>query len=323
MISIPITELLKDSDYNLNLELTSGQNGLGKKITIPRIQKPGLALTGDTSHLHSGRLQILGRSEINYLNGLPPEQLLRVIEKICEIDLSAMVVTRGNPAPNVLREQCEKNSIPLFSTNLLTSTFINRVTRFLEDKLTATTQVHGVMVDVFGVGILIIGKSGIGKSEAALDLILRGHRLVADDLVEIKKKPPATLSAMSSSLIKYHMEIRGLGILNIEDLFGVASIRDRKIIDILLELEEWNPKAEYDRLGLQEEFYSILDVKIPHLKIPVRPGRNVTALIEVAARNHLLKQRGHFSAQEFDEKLSKSLESPGELFNKSSWNSLE
>lgn len=322
MISIQVAELIKDSEYHLNLELVAGKQGLLKKITIPRIQKPGLALTGDTSNLHSGRLQVLGKSEISYLNGLPEKKLRSVVEKICKIDLSAMVITRGNPVPDILVEEAEKNSIPLFSTNLLTSTFINRITKFLEDKLTASTNIHGVLMDVFGVGIMIIGKSGIGKSEAALDLILRGHRLVADDVVEIKKKPPSTLSGMSSEIIKYHMEIRGLGIINIEDLFGVAAIRDRKVIDIVVELVDWDPKAEYDRLGMEEQTYPILDVRVPYLKIPVRPGRNVTTIIEVAARNHLLKQRGHFSAQEFDEKLSQDLQARDKL-NKTLWNSLE
>ncbi|MFO1463208.1 MAG: HPr(Ser) kinase/phosphatase [bacterium] len=322
MISIQVAELIKDGDYHLNLELVAGKQGLLKKITIPRIQKPGLALTGDTSNLHSGRLQVLGKSEISYLSGLPEKKLKSVVEKICKIDLSAMVITRGNAVPAILVEEAERNSIPLFSTNLLTSTFINRVTKFLEDKLTASTNVHGVLMDVFGVGILIIGKSGIGKSEAALDLILRGHRLVADDVVEIKKKPPATLSGMSSEIIKYHMEIRGLGIINIEDLFGVAAIRDRKVIDIVVEMVDWDPKAEYDRLGMEEQTYPILDVRVPYLKIPVRPGRNVTTIIEVAARNHLLKQRGHFSAQEFDEKLAQDMQQRDKL-NKTLWNSLE
>ncbi len=322
MISIQVAEFLRDNEYHLNLELVAGKKGLLKKITIPRIQKPGLALTGDTSNLHSGRLQILGKSEITYLNDLPGKKHRNVVEKICKIDLSAMVITRGNPVPPILLEEAEKNSIPLFTTNLLTSTFINRVTKFLEDKLTASTNIHGVLMDVFGVGILIVGKSGIGKSEAALDLILRGHRLVADDIVEIKKKPPATLSGMSSEIIKYHMEIRGLGIINIEDLFGVAAIRDRKVIEIVVELVEWDPKEEYDRLGMEEQHYPILDVKVPYLKIPVRPGRNVTTIIEVAARNHLLKQRGHFSAQEFDEKLARDIQSRDRL-NKTLWNSLE
>jgi len=322
MISIQVADLLHDSEYNLNLELVAGRKGLIKKITIPRIQKPGLALTGDTSNLHSGRLQVFGKSEISFLQSLPKQKLGQILQKICHVDLACMVVSRGNPIPEALIQESEKNDIPLFSTNLLTSTFVNRVTRFLEDKLTASTTLHGVLVDVFGVGILIIGKSGIGKSECALDLILRGHRLVSDDVVEIKKKPPATLKGMGAGVIKHHMEIRGLGIINIKDLFGVAATRDQKIIEIVVELVEWDPHEEYDRLGIDEQKYTILDVKIPYLKIPVRPGRNITTILEVAARNHLLKQKGHFSAQEFQDRLNREIVAQEKLA-KAIWSSLE
>ena len=307
MISIQVSELLKDSSYNLNLEILSGRKGLDKKITIPRIQKPGLALTGDTSNLHAGRIQVIGKSEVNYLNNLSESKLTTVVKKICEIDLACFVVTRGNQPPNILLDECESKNIPIFITNLITSTFINRVSKFLEYKLTATTSLHGVLLDVFGVGVIIIGKSGIGKSECALDLILRGHRLVADDIVQIKKRPPATLSGMGTELIKHHMEIRGLGIINIKDLFGVAAIRDTKVIEIVVELIEWGGHEEYDRLGIDDKYYSILDVKIPYIRIPVRPGRNITTIVEVAARNHLLKLRGHFSAKEFQDTLNTEL----------------
>lgn len=322
MISIQVADFLRDSEYNLNLELVSGKKGLIKKITIPRIQKPGLALTGDTSNLHSGRVQVLGKSEINYLKTLPSDQRKEIIEKICKVDLACMVVARGNTIPDELVEESEKSDIPLFSTNLLTSTFINRVTRFLEDKLTASTTLHGVLMDVFGVGIFIIGKSGIGKSECALDLILKGHRLAADDVVEIKKKPPSTLLGTGAGIIKHHMEIRGLGILNIKDLFGVAATRDQKIVEIVVELVEWDSNEEYDRLGIDDQRYTILDVKVPYVIIPVRPGRNITTLIEVAARNHLLKQKGHFSAQEFNERLNREILAQEKL-NKDIWGNLE
>ncbi len=322
MISIQVADFLRDNEYNLNLELVAGKKGLIKKITIPRIQKPGLALTGDTSNLHSGRVQVLGKSEINYLNTLPKKQLKEIIHKIFLVDLACLVVARGNAIPRELIEGAESSDIALFSTNLLTSTFINRVTRFLEDKLTASTTLHGVLMDVFGVGIFIIGKSGIGKSECALDLILRGHRLVADDVVEIKKKPPSTLSGSGAGIIKHHMEIRGLGILNIKDLFGVAATRDQKIVEIVVELVEWDASEEYDRLGIDDQRFTVLDVKIPHVVIPVRPGRNITTLIEVAARNHLLKIKGHFSAQEFNEKLNREIMAQEKL-NKDIWGSLE
>ncbi|MBF0492309.1 MAG: HPr(Ser) kinase/phosphatase [Deltaproteobacteria bacterium] len=322
MIGILVGDLLQDHDYQLGLSLVSGKKGLHKKINIPRIQKPGLALTGDVSNLHSGRVQVFGKSEIAYLNSLNPKKVREILGKICAVELACIVVSRGNKVPVALSEEAEKKQIPIFSTQLLTSTFINRVTKFLEDKLTATTSMHAVLVDVLGVGVLIVGKSGMGKSECALDLVLRGHRLVADDVVEIKKKPPATLSGRGSGVIKHHMEIRGLGIINIKDLFGIASTRDQKIIEMVVELVEWNPQEEYDRLGIDEQNYNILEVKIPHLKIPVRPGRNMTTLIEVAARNHLLKIKGHFSAREFQDRLQREILKKEHL-NQFLWNSLE
>lgn len=321
MLSTPVASLLQDSEYQLHLELVTKELGLDKKVTIPRIQKPGLALTGDTSNLHTGRIQVLGRSEIKYLNSLPKKQLNDIVNKICQVDIACFVITRNNMPPQGMIECCNKNKIALLKTDLLTSTFINRVSRFLEDKLTASTCIHGVLLDVFGIGTLVIGRSGIGKSECALDLVLRGHRLVADDIVNVKKKPPATLYGTGSEIIKYHMEIRGLGIINIKDLFGIAAIRDRKIIELVVELQEWDPKVEYDRLGIDERRYTLLDVAVPFIQIPVRPGRNISVIIEVAARNQLLKLDGHFSAREFKDKLEREISADGK--EKSTWELLE
>lgn len=307
MLSIPIINLLKDTKHRLQLEILAGKKGLGKKISIPRIQKPGLALTGDTSNLHPGRIQVLGKSEMRHLNSLPAKKIKEVVEKIGEVDIACIVVTHSTAAPQPLVSICEKKRIPLFATKLLTSTFVNRATQFLEESLAASTCTHGVLLDVFGVGILIVGKSGIGKSECALDLVLRGHRLVADDIVNIKKQPPSALFGTGSEIIKYHMEIRGLGIINIRDLFGISAVRDRKLIEVVIELTEWDPTIEYDRLGIDEQRYTMLDVNLPLIQIPVRPGRNLSAIIEVAARNHLLKLGGHHSAQEFQEKLGKEI----------------
>lgn len=307
MLSIPVINLLKDTKHHLQLDILTGKKGLGKKITIPRIQKPGLALTGDTSNLHPGRIQVLGKSEIRYLNSLPEKRLKQVLEKMSDIDIACFVVTRNATPPAPLVTLCKKNTIPLFRTKLLTSTFVNRASQFLDESLAASTCIHGVLLDVFGVGILLIGKSGIGKSECALDLILRGHRLVADDIVNIKKQPPSALFGTGSEIIKYHMEIRGLGIINIRDLFGISAVRDRKLIEIVVELTEWDPNIEYDRLGVDEVRYNLLEVSLPLIQIPVRPGRNLSAIIEVAARNHLLKLGGHHSAREFQEKLGKEI----------------
>lgn len=304
MLSIPVIKILKDTKHRLHLELVAGKNGLAKKITIPRIQKPGLALTGDTSNLHPGRVQVLGRPEMKYLVSLAADKRKKIVAAMCKIDIACMIVTRDAEIPKVFMDECEKRDIPLLRTKLLTSTFVNRAGRFLEENLAASTCMHGVLLDVFGVGILIVGKSGIGKSECALDLVLRGHRLVADDIVNIRKQPPSTLYGNGSEIIKHHMEIRGLGIINIRDLFGISAVRDRKLIEMVVELAEWDPTLEYDRLGIDEQRHTMLDVPLPLVQIPVRPGRNLSAIIEVAARNHLLKMGGHHSAREFQEKLS-------------------
>ena len=237
------------------------------------------------------------------------------------IDIACIIITRGAAPQPLLIDFCRKQQIPLIKTKLLTSTFVNRITRFMEESLSATSCIHGVLLDVFGIGVLIVGKSGIGKSECALDLILRGHRLVADDIVNIRKRPPSSIYGSGSEIIKYHMEIRGLGIINIRDLFGISAVRDKKYIEMVVELTEWDPEIEYDRLGIDEQRYTILNVSLPLVQIPVRPGRHLSAIIEVAARNLLLKLGGHHSAQKFQEKLSEHImmESQG----KKTWGELE
>lgn len=307
MNSIPVSELLADKDYDLKLHLLTGKKGLSQKITIPQIQKPGLALTGDTSNLNPGRVQVLGYSEMNYLKKLPPNQAERILAKICSANVPCLIITQNEVLSSRMKEVANKKGVPLLQSDLPTSTFVNRLTHFLEIKLSEKTSVHGVLVDVFGIGILLMGKSGIGKSECALELVMKGHRLIADDVVYIKKQAARSVYGMGAELIKYHMEIRGLGIINIKDLFGVASVRDQKMIELVIELVDWKAKQEYERLGIDEKSYQILGVPIAFLKIPVRPGRNLTAIIEVAARNQLLKLKGFYSAQEFQEKLTRQL----------------
>lgn len=302
-ISLSIHDLLKDEEYGLDLRLVSGEQGLSHRLYSSRIQKPGLALTGYTEHLHPDRLQVLGNTEISYMLQIPEQQAQASIAKLCSFPISCFIVTKGLEPPEVLRRETEKAGIPLLVTPIQSSTFISLITKFLEERLLPTTHLHGVLVDVLGVGVLLIGKSGIGKSECALDLVIRGHRLVADDVVYIKKKMPAALVGQAAETIQYHMEIRGLGIINIKDLFGVSSIREKKIIDMVLELVDWNPSQEYDRLGIDEQLHNVLGIDLPHLIIPVRPGRNLTSIIEVAARNYLLKGMGYHSAKEFHEKL--------------------
>ena len=201
----------------------------------------------------------------------------------------------------------ESHDIPLLRSHHQSSTFISLLTQYLEERLLAQTNVHGVLVDVLGVGVLLLGKSGVGKSECALDLVIRGHRLVSDDIVKVRLKLPAVLFGEGSDLLHYHMEIRGLGIINIKHLFGVASIRERKKIDLVIELVEWQDGQEYDRLGLEERSYELLGVKLPLQTIPVRQGRNITTIVEVAARNQLLKEMGYHSAIEFEERLEQRM----------------
>jgi len=308
--SCTIQQLLDDVQYDLKLVLVAGQSGLDRRISSSRIQKPGLALTGFTEHLHPERLQVFGNTEISYLRTLTLEQQQTVLHKVFESNLACVVVTKDLEVPAPLIEGCQRTGLALMRTPLVSSAFISQVQSFLEESLTASSSLHGVLVDVFGVGVLLLGKSGIGKSEIALDLVMRGHRLVADAIVNLVRRG-GDVYGHGNEMIQHHMEIRGLGILNIKDLFGVASVRDRKKIELVIELVEWNSGAEYDRLGLEQESMNILGAELPHAVVPVRPGRNMTTIVEVAARNHLLKLRGHHSAQEFADRLSRAISKQG------------
>lgn len=304
--SVKVRQLLEDKNFDLRLQLVAGEAGLNRKITSDRIQKPGLALTGFVAHIHPERVQVFGNTEMSYLHTLAPERQREMLNQLLSAPLACLVVTKDLEMPPLLLEYAERAGVPVMKTPLLSSGFISQCQAFLEDALTVSTSTHGVLIDVFGVGILILGKSGIGKSECALDLVMKGHRLVADDIVDIKRRKGAAYGA-GSTIIKHHMEVRGLGIINIKDLFGIAAVRDSKKIELVIELVEWNPHEEYDRLGLDERKYTIVDVEIPMLVVPVRPGRNMTTIIEVAARNHLLKIQGHHSALDFQDKLNKAI----------------
>ncbi len=306
-LSIPVSALLDDQQYDLKLELLEGHEGLDHQISSSRIQKPGLALTGFTEHLHAERVQVFGNTEISYLGTLSEAEQREVVSKLFESTLACVIVTKGLDVPAPLREGCRQHKLALMRTPLISSAFISQVQSFLEEALTATGSLHGVLLDVYGVGVLLLGKSGIGKSEVALDLIMRGHRLVADDIVNMTRRAGGDVYGHGNDLIQHHMEIRGLGILNIKDLFGVAAVRDRKKIELIIELVEWQQGAEYDRLGLDEKTMSLVGVDTLMAVVPVRPGRNMTTIVEVAARNHLLKLRGHHAAIEFAQKLSSAI----------------
>jgi HPr kinase/phosphorylase len=304
---ILVEELGNEREYGLDLRLVAGKGGLKKRITDLRIHKFGLALAGFTDRIQPHRIYILGNTELSYLKALPPKKREEIIKKICSLKISCFVTTATQRIPKSLIRESEKASIPLFKTGLMSHFFIERATKFLEQKLSAGTSVHGVLVDVFGVGVLILGRSGIGKSESALDLITRGHRLVADDVVHIRKMPPSTIMGTGFDLVKHHMEIRGLGIIDIRGLFGVEAICQRKTVDLVVELVEW--QEDYDRLGLEEQKYATCGVELPMVRIPVTPGRNLAAIIEVAAKNHLLKGMGYHAVMELDRKLTEKIAS--------------
>src|SRR3989440_11277701 len=307
MDSIKVETLLKDQDFDLRLELLAGEGGLDRRVVSSRIQKPGLALSGFTEHIHKDRLQVFGNTEMSSRATLNPGEAQARMRGLSRLPVACLVVTKNLPVDDMIKREANDARFPLLRTSHLSSTFIDNIERFLQEALTASTSVHGMLIDVIGVGVLILGKSGIGKSELALDLVTRGHRLVADDIVDLKKKQGGSVYGSGSEIIKHHMEIRGLGIINIKDLFGVAAVRERKKVEMVVELVEWEDKVEYDRLGIEEQRYSILEVEVPLLVIPVRPGRNLTTIVEVAARNHLLKLQGHHSALEFQEKLSREI----------------
>ena len=306
MDAIRVGALLDDTRYDLRLTLVAGRQGLSRRLSSARIQKPGLVLAGFTENLHQERLQVFGNTEMSYLRTLPRERKVEVLRAFFAQDVAALVVTKDLEIPPEMAAAAEEAGVALLRTSHLSSVFIASVQACLEDSLTASTSMHGVLLDVFGVGILLLGKSGIGKSEIALDLVMRGHRLVADDIVDVKRKGESVVG-QGSDIIKYHMEVRGLGIINIKDLFGVAAIRERKKIEIVLELTDWDPSVEYDRLGVEERKFRILDTEIPVMVVPVRPGRNMTTIVEVAARNHLLKLQGHHSAREFQDRLNRAI----------------
>lgn len=306
--TVEVSELLSRDATDLQLRLAAGAAGLSKKLGHSRVQKPGLALTGFVRFIHKDRVQIFGSTELAYLDTLSAQERKRAVGTFCEVGVSCIICTKGMELPEELIQACDETETPLLQTPQVTSVFIGRAQTWLEDRLAPQTAVHGVLLDVFGVGVLLLGKSGIGKSESALDLVQKGHRLIADDVVQVRRRGEETVfGSAAQSMFKHHMEIRGLGILNLKDMFGVAAVRERKRVDLVVELVAWQEDEEYDRLGVDERRFPMLDVDLPLITVPVRPGRNMGVIIEVAARNHMLKSTGTDSAGELHERLQQEL----------------
>jgi HPr kinase/phosphorylase len=305
--TVPVHELLDEEAADLQLRLVASQAGLDRVIDSPRIQKPGLALTGYTDFVQPGRVQIFGTTEITYLEKQTPEARVLACTRFCAVGVPAILCTKGIRAPDALAEACVASGTALLVSPQTTDVFIARVEGWLEERLAPQTAMHGVLIEIYGLGVLVLGKSGIGKSELALDLVQRGHPLIADDLVTIRRRGAETLVGSSNGISRHHIEIRGLGILNVKDLFGISAVREKKRIDMVAELVEWRSDEEYDRLGLDDRRFTILDVELPLITVPVRPGRNMSVIVEVAARNQLLKSLGTHSARDFQEKLLQQL----------------
>ena len=313
---IRIKDLVEYSGkIDLQLMLVAGSPGLNKEILVGEINRPGLSLAGFFDFFAYDRIQIFGLGETAFMKSLDRERRREIYSKYFSYDVLCCVFTHNEYPDELFIEFAQENNIPTFVTRHRTTRFISLLTHVVENSFAPAASIHGTLVDVFGLGVLLIGKSGVGKSECALELVERGQRLVADDVVEVTKVDESLIMGNGSEVIRHHMEIRGLGIINVKDIFGIRSVRNRKRIELVCMLEEWNPDTHYDRLGIDENMYTILDIDLPYLVIPVRPGRNIPIIIETAALNQRLKKMGIFSARELDMKIQDWMQKENKLTN--------
>ncbi len=306
-LEISAGALASDPHMAVRLRRIAGEAGLGRPVRHPRVQKSGLALAGHYFGVVPTRVQVLGETELSYLDALTPEARSVAARGFFSLGLSCVVLTRSSEPGKALIAAAEATATPLFVSDSRSSRTINALHALLDDRLAPQTKLHGVLVDVFGVGMLLLGKSGIGKSECALELVMRGHRLVADDVVRCDWRPPGMVFGAAEELLRNHIEIRGLGVLNIKSLFGVTSVNERKRIDVVMRLADWDERVEYDRLGLDDRYMHILGTPIRELTVPVRPGRDMGTILEIAARNELLRRAGSHAARDFMARLEGEL----------------
>jgi HPr kinase/phosphorylase len=297
----------------LQLKLVGPARGFDRKIREPTINRPGLALSGFFTYFAGKRIQVLGNAESSYLKSLPqPEQQTRCMQ-LCERSIPCIVLSRHLPVPKALADAAARLDIAIFRTPMVTMRFINAATIGLEMDFAPATTEHGSMVDIMGIGALIRGSSGVGKSECVLGLIERGYSLVSDDVTRFRVLDGRELVGTAPDLTRYHMEVRGLGIINVASIFGVGSIRIEKRLDLVVTLKDWHELEEVDRIGLEQEFYEILGIRIPHITIPVRTGRDLARLVEVAALDQKLKSLGQNSAVEFNQRLLNLMQTNKEM----------
>ncbi|MFD0674781.1 HPr(Ser) kinase/phosphatase [Cohnella sp. GCM10027633] len=300
---VKVSELVQQ----FHLEIVAGEDGLRRIIVTDDLNRPGLEMAGYFNYYPADRAQILGRTELAFLETLTTEERRDRMERVCHEETPCIIITRGLDAPKELVEIANERHCPVLRSGVATTILLSRITNFLEKRLAPSATIHGVLVDVYGVGMLITGGSGIGKSETALELVKRGHRLIADDAVEIRQTSDNQLFGSAPDLIRHLLEIRGLGILNVMTLFGAGAVRNQTNINLVVKLENWQQDKQYDRLGLDEEKTKIIETDVPLLTVPVRPGRNLAVILEVAAMNYRLKRMGYNAALQFTNKLTEAI----------------
>lgn len=303
-----IEDLFREHSETLGLELVAGKEGLGRSVTVPETQRPGLSLAGYLKNHASKRILIFGKVEVQYLKDLKTTARIRRLKPLLTPSTPAVIVSRGYKPLTEMIELCDKRKIPLFRSSKATMNLLNKLTILLADRFSPRITCHGTLVEAFGVGLLIQGDSAVGKSEAALGLIEKGHRLVADDVVQVRKCEGTYLEGSGAELLRYHMEVRGIGIINVSHLYGAVCVREKKSIDLVVRLEIWDDQTFYDRVGTEEKYCEILGAKLPYHILPVKPGRDVVLLLETICLNHRLKEIGYNSAKEFSSRLLETID---------------
>jgi HPr kinase/phosphorylase len=310
---LTVGRLVERLRETLALEPLSNQSGADREILSPNVSSPGLVLAGYVERFPAHRLQVFGETEISYLLSRSEGDRRSILGTFFSFPIPAVFITKGQHAPTEMAELAGKAGVPIIGSRLKTNEFFTRIKPWLEEEFAPTTTLHGSLADVFGVGLLFIGRSGIGKSECVLDLVERGHRLVADDVVMVSRRGAEMLLGRGHELQRHYMEIRGVGLVDVPSVFGIRAVRQQKRIEVVVELVDWDPELVVDRTGLDREGTTILDVTLPKIAVPLNPGKNITVIAEVIAMNHLLKYSGIDPAERFNERLMKTMRAASEV----------